>query len=78
MADMVTIMAPSLTTGCLFLGSGGPLHRPGRQGASVAELDQAYDDRAGFIINLKVEPILDPLRSDPRFTEMVSRLKFSQ
>jgi serine/threonine-protein kinase len=45
---------------------------------AFAELNQAYDDRAGWIINLKVEPILDPLRSDPRFAEMVSRLKFSQ
>jgi tetratricopeptide (TPR) repeat protein len=48
----------------------------GDKDQAFAELNQAYDDRAGWIIYLKVEPILDPLRSDPRFAEMVSRMKF--
>jgi eukaryotic-like serine/threonine-protein kinase len=48
----------------------------GEKDQAFAELNKAYDDRAGWIIYLKVEPILDPLRSDPRFAEMVSRMKF--
>src|SRR5262249_30742748 len=30
-------------------------------------LDRAYDARSDFMIVLKVEPSLDPLRSDPRY-----------
>ena len=48
----------------------------GDKDRAFAELNKAYDDRAGWIIYLKVQPILDPLRSDPRFTELVSRMKF--
>ncbi len=43
---------------------------------ALEQLDKAYDDRAGWIIYLKVEPLLDPLRSEPRFAEIVSRIKF--
>jgi eukaryotic-like serine/threonine-protein kinase len=50
----------------------------GDKDRAFAELDKAYDDRAGWIMFLKVEPILDPLRSDPRFAEMVSRMKFAK
>jgi tetratricopeptide (TPR) repeat protein len=39
------------------------------------QLNKAYDDRAGWIIYLNVEPIFDPIRSDPRFGELVKRLK---
>ena len=48
----------------------------GDKDRAFAELDKAYDDRAGWIMYLKVEPILDPLRSDLRFAELVSRMKF--
>jgi len=40
------------------------------------QLNKAYEDRAGWIIWLRVEPLFDPLRSDPRFAELVSRMKF--
>lgn len=40
------------------------------------QLNKAYEDRAGFIIMLRVEPLFDSLRSDPRFAELVSRFKF--
>ena len=41
------------------------------------QLEKAYDDRAGWMINLNVDPIFDPIRSDPRFTELVHRMKLS-
>lgn len=50
----------------------------GDKDRAFAELNKAYDDRAGWIINLKVEPILDPLRSDPRYADLVSRMKFTK
>jgi len=44
---------------------------------AFAQLEKAYDDRAGWIINISVDPIFDPIRSDPRFTELVHRMKLS-
>lgn len=41
------------------------------------QLEKAYDDRAGWMMNLNVDPIFDPIRSDPRFTELVHRMKLS-
>lgn len=41
------------------------------------QLEKAYDDRAGWMINLNVDPIFDPIRSDPRFTELVHRMKLN-
>ena len=47
----------------------------GDKDRALEKLGKAYEDRAGWIINLKVEPVFDPLRSDARFRELVSRLK---
>ena len=47
----------------------------GDKNRALQQLDKAYADRAGWIINLKVEPILDPIRTDPRFAELVRRMK---
>jgi eukaryotic-like serine/threonine-protein kinase len=40
-------------------------------------LARAHDDRAGWIINLNVDPLFDPIRSDPRFKELVHRMKLN-
>jgi serine/threonine-protein kinase len=50
----------------------------GDKNRAIEQLNRAYDDRAGWIIYLKVEPIFDPLRSDPRFAELLSRMKFQR
>jgi tetratricopeptide (TPR) repeat protein len=36
-------------------------------------LDKAYEDRSFFITWLKVEPMMNPLRADPRFTELLKK-----
>jgi eukaryotic-like serine/threonine-protein kinase len=48
----------------------------GDKNRAIEELNRAYDDRAGWLIYLNVEPMFDPLRSDPRFADLVSRMKF--
>ncbi len=37
-------------------------------------LEKAYEDRSGFLVHAKVEPIFDDLRSDPRFTDLLRRV----
>ncbi|HUJ31372.1 MAG TPA: tetratricopeptide repeat protein [Candidatus Acidoferrum sp.] len=37
-------------------------------------LDEAYQERTEYLIYLKVEPMADPLRSDPRFKDLVHRM----
>lgn len=42
---------------------------------ALEQLEKAYDDRAGWMIYLNVEPMLDPIRSEPRFTALLRRMK---
>jgi tetratricopeptide (TPR) repeat protein len=50
----------------------------GDKDRAFEHLNKAYEDRAGWIINLKVEPLFDPLRSDARFADLVRRLGLPQ
>jgi serine/threonine-protein kinase len=46
----------------------------GDKNQAFAFLNKAFDERDFVLIMLKVEPMLDPLRSDPRFAELVRRI----
>ena len=39
-------------------------------------LDKAYEQREGWNIQLKVDPVFDSLRSDPRFQQMLDKVGF--
>ncbi len=46
----------------------------GRKDEGFQWLNKAYDERAAALVYLKVAQVYDPLRSDPRFTELLKRL----
>ncbi len=50
----------------------------GEKDEALALLEKAYEERDSNMIDLKVDPIYDPLRSDPRFVELLRRMNLPQ
>jgi TolB-like protein/DNA-binding winged helix-turn-helix (wHTH) protein len=48
----------------------------GKNELAMNWLQKAYADRSNGLVFLKVEPELDPLRSDPRFISLLDKLNF--
>ena len=49
----------------------------GDMDASFDLLEKAYQDRRGWLAYLRIEPILDPLRTDPRFQRLLHRMRLT-
>jgi hypothetical protein len=45
--------------------------------ASFDLLEKAHEDRRGWLAYLKIEPVLDPLRADPRFQRLLERMRLT-
>ncbi len=45
---------------------------------AIALLEEAYRQRSNALTLLKVDPVYDPLRSDPRFQELMRRVGLAQ
>jgi len=50
----------------------------GKKDQAMALLEKAYSEHSSIVTSLKVDPIYDPLRSDPRFQELLRRLGLAQ
>ncbi|MGH9650290.1 MAG: tetratricopeptide repeat protein, partial [Terriglobales bacterium] len=50
----------------------------GEEDQAFAWLDKAYEQRAGKLVMVRVDPRLDPLRSDPRFKDLTRRVGLPQ
>jgi tetratricopeptide (TPR) repeat protein len=50
----------------------------GEKDQAFAWLEKAYDQRSSGILFLKYDPIWDPLRSDPRFADLLRRIGLPQ
>jgi serine/threonine protein kinase/tetratricopeptide (TPR) repeat protein len=37
-------------------------------------LQRAFEDRSAWLVNLKIDPFFDPVRSDPKFTDLARRV----
>ncbi len=47
----------------------------GDKDEAFAWMDRAYDERSSWLLSVRVNPWLEPLRSDPRFDELVRRVE---
>lgn len=49
----------------------------GEKDRAMSWLDKAFQERSTWMLHLKVDPRLDPLRSDPRFQDLLRRVGLS-
>jgi eukaryotic-like serine/threonine-protein kinase len=50
----------------------------GDKNNAFAELENAYQERDWFLPRIKVDPIMDGLRDDPRFTDLLKRMNLPE
>jgi serine/threonine protein kinase/tetratricopeptide (TPR) repeat protein len=50
----------------------------GKKNEALDWLQRAFTERAGGIVRLKCDPVLDPLRSDPDFQAIVQKMNFPE
>jgi serine/threonine protein kinase/Flp pilus assembly protein TadD len=62
---------PASTIALVYIGLGD-------KDQAFAWLEKAYDERAYSLVFLKVSPAFDPLRSDPRYAELLRRIGLPQ
>jgi len=48
----------------------------GEVDAAFASLDRAWQIKDGGLLSLRVDPWIDPIRNDPRFTALMNKMNF--
>jgi serine/threonine-protein kinase len=46
----------------------------GDKDQALEQLGKAIDERSGWVLYLNIEPLFDPLRSDPRYEALLQRI----
>jgi serine/threonine-protein kinase len=49
----------------------------GRFDAAFEWMERVYAERRGWLVYMKVDPLFDPVRTDPRFLELLRRLRLT-
>jgi hypothetical protein len=39
-------------------------------------LAKSYQDRSSYMVYARTEPLLDPIRDDPRFAALINQMRF--
>ena len=55
---------------------GGLYARLGNADAAMKYLERAYEERDRLIVGLQVDPAFVGMRNDPRFQELLRRMRF--
>jgi hypothetical protein len=50
----------------------------GNKDEALRRLETGYQERPAFMAGLKMDPLLDDLRSDPRFQDLLRRTNFPE
>ena len=50
----------------------------GERDKALAELERGFAEHDAYLPRLRVDPFMDPLRSDPRFVELLKRMGLGQ
>jgi hypothetical protein len=68
---------PSLAEAHASLGFVALVHAGlGQNDAAFALLNKAFDERSNWLVWLRLDPRRNGLRPDPRFAQLVSRMRF--
>ena len=70
-APRLTEMRPPYIRATYYVGLG-------ENDKAIRELEKAYEERSTFILILKLDPRLDPIRDDPRFGDLVKKVGFPE
>jgi len=65
-----TQYVPAFSIALVYIGLGDREH-------AFEWLEKSYQDHSTFMVYAKTDPLLDPLRSDPRFTALLHQMEFS-
>ena len=50
----------------------------GEKDKAFAALNKSFEERHVYLAGIKVDPLLDPLRDDPRFAELLRKVTFPE